>query len=286
MLYVGALEVVAEVDEHLRPLAELLAHGECRAPVGEVGVVEGWLEGLVLQQHAHTSGHRPVGFGEALEHAVAPLYEGVLAGVVGAVGEPQGEDVRAHLAADLDALDEVLCGLAPHRGVRVADASEPVVLFLKEVWVYGPDPQPQRARVLLQLPVVIDPVPGDVDGYRRTYARVAVNLGGVRELLERVARHTRLREDFEAGAGVAVAPRRGFHPLGAQALFHARHVHPAIREKLGQDVVGPLVRALQNPTFLLTGTSRCTRNTDDAPSLCSSARLQRFVRFDAPCSAG
>ena len=69
---------------------------------------------------------------------MTPLYEGVLAGVVGAVGEPEGEDLRAQLASYLDALDKVVGSPAAHGFVRVADASEPVVFLLEEVRVYRP----------------------------------------------------------------------------------------------------------------------------------------------------
>src|SRR5918994_600834 len=257
-----------EVYQHLSPLADLLAHGEYRAPVGEIGVVEGWFEGLVLEQHTHVLGHRLVGLREALLHAVAPLHEGVLAGVVGAVGEPQGEHVRSHLAPDIDALQQMLVGPAAHHGVGVADASELVVIFLKKIGVYGPDAKPQALGMFSQFPVVVDPVPGDVYGHRGADAGEAVDLGGVRELLERVAGDARLREHLEARAGVTVAPRRRFQALGPQALLYPVNVNPPGREGLGKDLVGPHFRALQS--FLLLPVERrrpLTRGADTGVAL-------------------
>ncbi len=57
VLDVDLFGVVAEVHQDLRPLAQPLAHREGRAPVGEVGVVEGRLVGLVLEEHPHALGH-------------------------------------------------------------------------------------------------------------------------------------------------------------------------------------------------------------------------------------
>src|SRR5690606_22818844 len=45
-----------------------------------------------------------------------------------------------------------------------------------------------------------------------------VHLRGIRDLLERIARHTRLREDPEAGAGVAERPRRQFDRLFGETV--------------------------------------------------------------------
>src|SRR5919112_1443569 len=64
------------------------ADGEGRSPVREVGVVEGRFVGLVLQEHPHPLWHGGVHLAEALDHPVAAVREGILARVVGAVGEP------------------------------------------------------------------------------------------------------------------------------------------------------------------------------------------------------
>ena len=53
LLDVRALRVVARVDEHLRLRAEAAADERGRAPVGQVGAVEGRLEELVLDEQAH-----------------------------------------------------------------------------------------------------------------------------------------------------------------------------------------------------------------------------------------
>jgi hypothetical protein len=70
---------------------------------------------------------------------VAALRERVLARVVSAVCEPQGEDVGAGLFGDPDALEEVVRGPPAYGPIGVADAPELVLRFLEEVRVNGPD---------------------------------------------------------------------------------------------------------------------------------------------------
>src|SRR5215210_1908489 len=88
VLYVYLLGVVPEVYQDFGPLTEPLTDGEGGAPVGQVGVVEGGLVGLVLEEHPHVLGHGSVDLAQRLDHPVATFRKGVLAGVVRAVGEP------------------------------------------------------------------------------------------------------------------------------------------------------------------------------------------------------
>src|SRR5215210_5196340 len=123
-------------------------------------------------------------------------------------------------------------------------APEPVLLLLKEVRVYGSYAHPQRLGVAFELRVVINFVPGDMDGHGGAYAGVTVYLGRVRYLLEGIAGHARLRKDGEARAGIAVAPGRGLYPLRPQTLFDSLQIHPSGRERFGQSVIRPYGRAL------------------------------------------
>ena len=118
LLDVHALRVVPHVDEHARSLAEALADEQRRAPVGEIGGVEGRLEELVLDEVLLLGGQRRVDAHERVEHALAPLDQVVLARVVGAVGEPQRLRRRAERRGDLDALEQVLLGLRADRRRR------------------------------------------------------------------------------------------------------------------------------------------------------------------------
>ncbi len=126
----------------------------------------------------------------------------------------------------------MVSGLAAHDRVGVADAAQLVLRFLEEVGVDGPDAQTQGFGVASEFAVVVDLVPRNVDRHRGTHAGELVHLRRVGELFERVAGHSLLREDREAGARIAVAPGGGLQPLGAQPFFNARYVHPGVRQTI------------------------------------------------------
>ena len=112
LLDVRALQVVAEVDEHLRALAEPRADGQRGAPVEQVGRVEGRLVGLVLEQQLLLGRQRLVDPRQRLDQPRAARAQVVLAGVVGPVGEPQRLRGRAQLAGDLHALERCATALS------------------------------------------------------------------------------------------------------------------------------------------------------------------------------
>ena len=208
LLDVRPVEMVAEVDQNARPLAELLADQQRRAPVGDVGRVKRRLERLVLDEQLLLVGERRVELHQAVEHPLAAPADVVLACIVGAVGKPQRLRARAERAGDLDALQEVRERLAPDARVGVRDRAELVVVVLEEVRVDGADVQAVALGAGAQLGVVSDRVPGEVERDAGCGAGQTVDLGGVLELLKDVARPARLGKDAEARARVAVAPRR------------------------------------------------------------------------------
>jgi hypothetical protein len=127
--------------------------------------------------------------------------------VVGAVGEPDLQVTRPGLAHDVDALEVVVDRGLPGLRVGVGQAAELVDVVLERVRVDGAQRDAVVVGVLLQVGVRVDLVPGDVQGDPRREGRVLVHLGGIRDLLERVARHARLAEDLEARTRVAEGPR-------------------------------------------------------------------------------
>ena len=92
-------------------------------------------------------------------------------------------------------------------GVGVGQRAEPVVVVLEQVGVDRPDPDAEVGGVGGELAVVVDQVPRDVQRDPRRDAGVPVHLGGVLELLVRVAGDAGLAEHLEPGAGVAERPR-------------------------------------------------------------------------------
>src|SRR4051794_12704632 len=162
LLDVRPLGVVAEVDEHPRAVAELLAHEQRGAPVGEIGRVERGLEELVLDEQLLLVGQRGVHLAQRLDEPPPAAGKVVLAGVVCAVGEPQRLRRRAKLGRDPDALEEVLDRLAPDRLVRVRHRAELVVGVLEQVGVDGADPQTELVGVAAQRFEVVHRVPREV----------------------------------------------------------------------------------------------------------------------------
>jgi hypothetical protein len=67
---------------------------------------------------------------------------------------------------------------------------------------------------------------------------MAVHLGRVPDLFERVAGNAGLREDGKAGAGVAVAPRGRLDPLPLEAIDDAGEVDAPAAKRLGEVLVG------------------------------------------------
>jgi len=108
--------------------------------------------------------------------------------------------LRAGLIHDVDALEQVIHGLAAHPRIGVAHAAEHVVVVLERVGVDRAQGDPEVRREVRQAGVVVDLVPGDVQGNPRSRSREAVHSRCVGDLLEGVTRHTGLREYFEARA--------------------------------------------------------------------------------------
>src|SRR5687767_9174600 len=91
LLDVQALRMVPKIDQYLRLRAKLEAEGVGRAPIRQVGAVKGRLEKLVLDQHARALRQMLVDQLQPLLEAPLASAQAVLAGVVGAVGEPQAQ---------------------------------------------------------------------------------------------------------------------------------------------------------------------------------------------------
>ena len=207
-LDVRARGVVAGVEHHQRLGSERGAVGVRGAPVGDVHRVEGRLEQLVLEQHPLIVPEPLVHLRQRLGEALLAGDDVVLAGVVGAVGEPQLQVPRAGDVHDVDALQQVVERLAPDAGVGVGDRAELVVVVLEDVGVDRPDPHAELGGVLGQLVVVVHLVPRDVQRHARRRPGERVHLGGVGDLLERITRYARLGEHLEPRAGVPERPRR------------------------------------------------------------------------------
>ena len=205
-LDVGARRVVAGVEADDGTLTEGGAVHVRRAPVRDVGVVERRLEELVLQHQPLVPADLGVDLGEALGQPLLAGQDVGLAGVVGAVREPDLQVARAGRVHHLDAVEVVLHGLLADRRVGVGQAAELVVVVLEGVRVDGAEGDAVVLGVRAQGGVVVDPVPRDVQRHRGGQPGEPVHGGRVGDLLLDGPRGAGRAEHLEPGPGVAVGP--------------------------------------------------------------------------------
>ena len=174
LLDVRALRVMAEVDQHLRALAELEAGQQRAAPVGEVGRVERGLEELVLDQQLLLGGQ----LGVDARRGSRASAGGARAGRPGpgsSCRRPATATARVEPSAVAISRHSSMCATAFSRTarVRVGDRAELVVGVLEEVRVDRADAQPARLDLRAQLVVVVDRVPREVQRDRPARCRSA-----------------------------------------------------------------------------------------------------------------
>ncbi len=187
-------------------------------------MIERRLEDLVLEHEALALTDALVDLLQGVGEPVLATAHVILTRVVRAVGEPDLEVARPRLAHDVDALEVVVDRLLADLGVGVGDAAELVVVVLERVRVDCAEGDAVVGGVLAQVGVRVDLVPRDVQRDRRGESGELMYLGGIRDLLERVARNAGLREDLEARSRVAERPRGQFDGLLGEARRDAGEV--------------------------------------------------------------
>ena len=175
-------------------------------PVGHVGVVERRLEELVLQDEPLLWAERGVDLRQGLGQPVLAAAQVTLAGVVGAVSEPDLQVAGAGLVHHLDAFQVMLNGLGPDGGVVVGEAAQFVGLVLEGVGIDCADPDSQVVGLLHQSRPVADLVPRVVQGDDGRQSGETVHLGGVGQFLVDGAGRAGRPEDTETCPGVPVGP--------------------------------------------------------------------------------
>ena len=88
----------------------------------------------------------------------------ILSGIVGAVGQPEADNIRSHRLRNLDAFDHMLDRSLSHLFVEMAQAAETVYIVLKEVRIHGTNTQAELPCILLHCLPIVFPVPGNVNG--------------------------------------------------------------------------------------------------------------------------
>ena len=138
-LDVGAWGVVSGVQNHHGVGAKCLAVHQRGTPVGNIGVVKRGLEELVFQDDALALAEVGIDLLEGVGEAVLAGADGILPGVVGAVGQPDFQVGGPRLVHDVNALAVVVNGLGADALVAVAEGAELVVVVLEDVGVDRPD---------------------------------------------------------------------------------------------------------------------------------------------------
>ena len=213
LLDVDVRRMVAEVDQAESLRAQRLGSHEARAPIRDHGRIEGRLVKLVLEEHPPVAGQARIDLGKRLEIPVEHPVEVRLAGEVGAVGDPDGQRLRAELLADLDTFEIMRDRLVAHGLRRVGQRAELVGehlprLVLKGVGIDRVEADAERLGEFGQRPIIADLVPGEMRRASRRGAGELLDRRAVLELVEHVARLARPGKAGKARAARADAPGR------------------------------------------------------------------------------
>ncbi len=135
----------------------------------------------------------------------------VLSGIIGTIGQPQTYNRGAKRTGDIDTLQHMLDGLAAYGWIAMAQTAQPIHVLLKQIWVDRTNRQAQLFCRSCHVAIVIDSIPGNMDGDGRANASNALHLGGVREFFIDSARRTRPGKNFKTCARVAITPGGSFY---------------------------------------------------------------------------
>ncbi|SPE38951.1 hypothetical protein SBA3_300009 [Candidatus Sulfopaludibacter sp. SbA3] len=218
------LVVVARIHQHFRARAGIAGELQRHAPVGDIGVVERRLEGLVLHQHALIAGELPVGGAQAIHEPLAAMTDILRAGIIGPIGEPQRKVAASQPLGDFHAIQKV--SERRRADCRIGIAQRPVLvdLILKHVRVDGPGAQPMRGGKRVHLGRVVramGQVPQNVQRHGGAHARHGMHLACVAELLLHRAGSRRLRKLAKTRSRIGESPRGQFNLESVQCLYNS-----------------------------------------------------------------
>ena len=137
---------MAHVDEHFRAWPRMLGEGVRHAPVGNIGVIERWLERLVFDEHLHRRGHRVMHFTQRFHAPTLAPCDVPLSGIVGSVGKPHHQRARVHRLRELDRMQEMRDRGATHRWIFVGHRTKSIALALEQIWIHAANAQSACAR--------------------------------------------------------------------------------------------------------------------------------------------
>ena len=205
--------VMAGIDQDTRLRAGLAAQVRRHAPVGNIGVIEGGLKGLVLDEQVLIGSEMVVRCAERVSSQTMRSADALRAGVVGSVSKPKRNIARAETLGDLDGIEHVLECVVADFSVGVAEGAKLVFLILKEIGIDGTGADTETALEVMNLGDILNSIgqiPQDVQGECGRGAGEAMDFGSIAEFLFERGGGGRLDEFSETRAGICKSPRRNF----------------------------------------------------------------------------
>src|SRR5260221_13786488 len=126
MRQVGALGMVAGIDQNQRLWPQLCYQSIGSTPIGEIGMVESRFKEFVLYQQAQVVAKSSIDLAQGLGQTMAARAHIVLAGIVGTIGQPEADRIGAGHTGDLHALQHMLDSPSADRCIGMAETTKAV----------------------------------------------------------------------------------------------------------------------------------------------------------------
>ena len=156
---------------------------------------------------------------------MAAATQAILTGIIGAIRQPETDDVGVDRLSNLDTFEHMRDRLLPNLLVDMAQTAKTIGIFLKEVRIDSTNTQAKCMRILFhRLPIVFH-VPGNMNGDARTDARDVVDLCRVCQLLTQITGRPRPVKHLEARPRVAIPPGWRFDGELLNFLYDRVYIH-------------------------------------------------------------
>src|SRR5215469_14602806 len=159
--------MMSGIKTDMRSWAQLYAMNVGSSPIGNISVVEGWFEELVLKNQPLIPTEALVDLTESVGQSLLSISEVALSRIVRPVSEPDLQIGATDLVHDGDAFEDVSDRLVANFRIDVRQTAEFVVLVLECVAVHRAEGDALVISKQSQLFEVVHPVPRNVEGHRR-----------------------------------------------------------------------------------------------------------------------
>src|ERR1700730_2667585 len=203
--------VMAGINQNFCPQTNLLCYDVGHAPIRQVGMIKGWLERLVFDQHHLVRIQSRGNFGKTLGHYSFAPSNICLARVVGTVSKPERKIFTAYFFCDLNAIEEMPLRRRASDIVAIANGAILVNLILKQIRIHRSQTNSELFRAFddHQRIFTSSKIPKHVNGTARTATRIPMNLGCVHQSIVESNRGSILEKRTKPGAGIGKRPTCG-----------------------------------------------------------------------------